>query len=102
MHMNKVAVVCGVLASLWALPGLAQDYRNPNPTPSTVPATPVAPNAGASGDAAAGSTAAPSHGPVVGSDNGGQLAGSDVPGGRNHAPTEGQPAQSFSGPIKKD
>jgi hypothetical protein len=81
----------------------AQNVRNPNPAPVTVPAQPVAPNAGAAGDAGSGTTSKAAQGKQgTGSDNGGQLAGSDVPGGRNHAPAEGAPAQSFSAPIKKD
>ena len=73
----------------------------PQPPPNTGQA--VAPAAGAAGQSEAATTSATPAGHVApASDNGGNLAGKDVPGGVNHAPAEGKPAQSFSAPIKKD
>ena len=63
----------------------------------------VAPSAGAAGMSDVAKSSAPPTGHVAAaSDNGGSLAGKDVPGGVNHAPVEGKKPDSFSGPIKKD
>ena len=67
-----------------------------------VQAAPVAPNAGAAGQSETAKSASPSTRPGVASDNGGQLAGSAVPGGVNHAPVTGPNPSSFSGPVKKE
>ena len=68
-----------------------------------VQAGPVAPNAGAAGSSDVAKSAAPSTAKSgVASDNGGQLAGSAVPGGVNHAPVTGSTPQSFSAPAKKE
>ena len=70
--------------------------------PAYVQVQAVAPAAGAAGTSdAAKSAAAGSHGAPA-SDNGGQLASPNVPGGVNHAPAEGPKSESFSAPIKKD
>ncbi len=106
----RAAAACMTMAAvlLGGRPGpaLAQNVTNAPPaaaSPTTPQLQPVAPNAGAAGDSAAGASSVPPAGRrAPGSDNGGQLAGSDVPGGRNHAPAEAAPAQSFSAPIKKD
>ena len=95
-----------------AAPG-NQPYDPSRPSPSSAPAgapqTPpatgqtVAPAAGAAGTSEAARSSAPPSGHVAaGSDNGGQLAGPDVPGGTNHAPNVGVTPQPFSAPIKKD
>lgn len=84
----------------------AQNVTNPPgaaATPTAPPPQPVAPHAGAAGNADAATSAPPTAGRTApGSDNGGQLAGPAVPGGRNHAPAEGTKPGSFSAPIDKN
>ena len=82
---------------------------SPNSAPAGAPQTPpnvgrsVAPAAGTAGSSDVAQSSAPPAGHVAaGSDNGGQLASPNVPGGVNHAPNEGPKSESFSAPIKKD
>ncbi len=72
------------------------------PTPPNVGQT-IAPAAGAAGMSDVARSSAPPAGHVAAaSDNGGQLASPNVPGGTNHAPATGPTPHPFSAPIKKD
>lgn len=77
--------------------------------PAGAPQTPlnagqtIAPAAGAARMSDVARSSAPLAGHVAAaSDNGGQLASPNVPGGTNHAPDVGPTPHSFSAPIKKD
>ncbi len=80
-------------------------YIHPNPStpPAYVQVQATAPAAGAAGTSdVAKSSAPPSGRAAAASDNGGQRAGTAVPGGTNHAPDVGKKPDSFSKPIHAD
>ena len=86
-------------------PSMASSSSAPAAAPQTPPGVgqSVAPAAGAPGMSDAARSSAPPAGHVAAaSDNGGQLASPNVPGGTNHAPDVGPTPQPFSAPIKKD
>lgn len=86
-------------------PSMASSSSAPAGAPQTPPnvGQTIAPAAGAAGMSDVARSSAPPAGHVaVASDNGGQLASPNVPGGTNHAPDVGPTPQSFGAPIKKD